>query len=467
MAGRDNPQFEIHNPQSLMIIMKFGGTSVADGAAITRVTEIVRSRRERQPVVVVSALAGVTDQLLDAAHLAGEGDLRSALAVVHELRERHDAAINQAVCRAKERSLASEAVSTHFAGLSLMLEALALLREDGPKAEDAVAGHGELCSAEIVARALEARDLPGVLVDARQVIVTDATFGRAVPDRKLLAERAHAHLASAVRKGGIPVTQGFVGATVKGIPTTLGRGGSDYTAALLGAALGAGEVEIWTDVDGFMTADPRVVPDVRTLPEASYDEAAELAFFGAKVLHPATIVPLVERGIPVWIKNSLHPEGAGTKIVTRTAPSVGTVKSIASKRGVTILNLRAARMLGTHGFLKSMFDAFARHGTAVDVVTTSEVSVSVSLENGAPDPALLAELGSLGDVAMTRERAIICVVGEGLRDTPGVPARILGALAALPVEMISLGASKINLTFVVPDAHASDAVRKLHEEFFS
>lgn len=449
-----------------MIVLKFGGTSVGDGAAIARVTEIIGSRRERQPVVVVSAMAGVTDRLYDTARLAGSGDLRAALAVMHELRERHEAAITEAVCRPKPRSQAAEAVATHFAGLALMLEALQLLREDGPKAEDAVVSHGELWSAEILARALEARDLPGVWVDARQVIITDDTFGRAVPDRALVAERARAHLASATQNGSIPVTQGFVGATLTGIPTTLGRGGSDYTAALLGAALAAQEVEIWTDVDGLMTADPRVVKTARSLPEASYDEAAELAYFGAKVLHPATIVPLVERGIPVWIKNSRRPEGAGTRIVARATRSDHTVKSIAWKRGLTILNLRAPRMLGTHGFLKAMFDIFERHGTAVDVVTTSEVSVSVSLENGAPDPALLSDLGTLGELTVAKERTIICVVGEGLRDTPGIPARILQALDSVPVEMISLGASKINLTFVVQDAHADDAVRRLHGQFF-
>ncbi|MSR06074.1 MAG: lysine-sensitive aspartokinase 3 [Gemmatimonadetes bacterium] len=449
-----------------MIVLKFGGTSVGDSAAIVRASEIIATRRERQPVVVVSAMAGVTDRLLDAAHLAGEGDLRSALTVAHELRERHETAINEAVCRPGPRGQASEAVGTHFAGLDLMLEALTLLREDGAKAEDAVLAHGELWSAEIMARALEARDVPGLFVDARQVMITDATFGRAVPDRTMLAERARAHLASAVQKGSIPVTQGFVGSTLKGTPTTLGRGGSDYTAALLGAALGATEVEIWTDVDGLMTADPRVVKNARTLPEASYDEAAELAYFGAKVLHPATIVPLVEHGIPVWIKNSRRPEAAGTKVIAKAMRSDHTVKSIAWKRGMTILNLRAPRMLGTHGFLKSMFEVFERHGTAVDVVTTSEVSVSVSLENGAPPTALLADLGALGELTVSRERSIFCVVGEGLRDTPGIPARILQALGSLPVEMISLGASKINLTFVVQDAQANEAAQALHREFF-
>ena len=448
--------------------MKFGGTSVGDGAAMLRATEIVASRRDRQPVVVVSAMSGTTDQLLNAARLAGEGDLHASLTVVRELRERHDAAIAQAVCQPALRSQAEEVVGSHFAGIELMLEALALLRETGPKAEDAVVAHGELWSAEIMARALESQGLHGTFVDARQVMVTDATFGRAVPDRRLLGERAQAHLASAVHKRQIPVTQGYVGATLKGTPTTLGRGGSDFTAALLGAALRVEEVEIWTDVDGLMTADPRVIKEARTLPEASYDEAAELAFFGAKVLHPATILPLVELGIPVWIKNSKRPEVGGTRVAATTPRAEHTVKSIAWKRGITIVNLRAPRMLGAHGFLKTMFDIFERHGVAVDVVTTSEVSVSVSLENGSAEVAgLVADLGGLGEVTISRDRTIVCVVGEGLRDTPGIPARIFKALASVPVEMISQGASKINLTFVIQDAHSADAVKRLHQEFFS
>jgi aspartate kinase len=431
-----------------------------------RATEIVASRRQRQPVIVVSAMAGVTDGLLNAARLAGEGDLHAALSIVRELRERHDAAIAQAVCRPPLKSQLEEALGSHFAGLELMLEALALLRETGPKAEDAVVSHGEMWSAEIVASALQAHDLPGVWVDARQVMITDNTFGRAVPDRRLLADRTQAQLASAVREGQIPVTQGYVGATQRGTPTTLGRGGSDFTAALLGAALHVEEVEIWTDVDGLMTADPRVIPGARSLPEASYDEAAELAFFGAKVLHPATILPLVELGIPVWIKNSQRPQLPGTRVGRESPRAEHTVKSIASKRGISIVNLRAPRMLGAHGFLKAMFDIFEDHGVAVDVVTTSEVSVSVSLENGSAESELLADLERLGDVTIARDRAIVCVVGEGLRDTPGIPARIFKALSKVPVEMISQGASKINLTFVVQDTHAVEAVSRLHEEFF-
>jgi aspartate kinase len=302
-------------------------------------------------------------------------------------------------------------------------------------------------------------------VDARTIVITDATFGRAVPDRAVIADRVRT-LAQDVQAGEcVPVLQGFVGATPDGLPTTLGRGGSDYTAALLGAAFDAEEVEIWTDVDGLMTADPRLVPGARTLAEATYDEAAELAYFGAKVLHPATVLPLVERGIPVRVKNSLRPEHPGT-LVTAKASSPTGVRSIASRRGVTTLTLRAPRMLGAHGFLRTMFEIFDRHRTAVDVVTTSEVSVSLSLEQAAPTPRLLEELAELGEVTTYSDRAVICVVGEGLRETPGVAARIFSAAAPANIEMISQGASEINVTFVLCSADAADVVRRLHAEFF-
>lgn len=449
-----------------MIVMKFGGTSVGSGEALARAAGIIAAARARRPIVIVSAMSGVTDRLLDAAGRAGSGDLAKALGVLDELRERHETAIAQGVATPAAREAARERFATHAAELSLMLEALALLRERGPKADDAVSAYGELWSSEILAQALVAQGVAGVHADARTVMITDATFGRAAPDRTLIGERARALAAGQWADGCVPVLQGFVGATPDGLPTTLGRGGSDYTAALIGAALGVDEVEIWTDVDGLMTADPRIVPNARSLAEATYDEAAELAYFGAKVLHPATVLPLVERGIPVRIKNSLRPDHPGTAVTARAAPGARGVRSIASKRGVTTLALRAPRMLGAHGFLRTMFEIFDQHRAAVDVVTTSEVSVSLSLEQPAPSEALLADLKSLGDVTIYASRAVICVVGEGLRETPGVAARIFRAVGPANIEIISQGASEINVTFILKDADAPDAVRRLHAEFF-
>jgi len=298
------------------------------------------------------------------------------------------------------------------------------------------------------------------------VVITDDEFGRAAPDTEELGRRARSAFRPLVDDGIIPVTQGFVGGTPDGTPTTLGRGGSDYTAALLGAALGVEEVQIWTDVHGLMTADPRVVEDARPLHEASYDEAAELAYFGAKVLHPATMIPVIEVDIPIRIRNSMDPDAPGTRISTGSTGRPGEVKSIASKGRVTTLSLQAPRMLGTHGFLRNMFEIFDRYGISLDVVSTSEVSVSVSIEDGALSDGLMEELGALGEVEVRPDRAILCVVGEGLRDTPGVAARIFGAVTPVNVEMISQGASGINVTLVVKGSDARQAVRQLHDEFF-
>lgn len=449
-----------------MIVMKFGGTSVGSPEAMARAADIVATRAARQPIVIVSALSGVTDRLLEAAHAAGQGQLSLALKAVETLRERHEEVIAGTITAPTRQDSARETAGTHLAELSLILEALALLRNRGPRASDVVVSYGELLSAELLAEILEDRGLPGRFVDAREVMVTDATFGRASPDIEAIGERAHIRLAGEATAGRIPVMQGFVGATPEGTTTTLGRGGSDYTAALVGAALGVADVEIWTDVDGFMTADPRIVSSAHTLDEVSYDEAAELAYFGAKVLHPATTLPVIEHGIPVRILNSLRPSCSGTTIVPERGDRPGSVRSIASKQRVTTFTLRAPRMLGAHGFLARMFGLFDRYGVVVDVVTTSEVSVSLSTEDADPDPQLLEELSRLGDLTLIRNRAIICVVGEGLRDMPGLAARVFQAVQPFAIEMISLGASRINLTFIIDQVHAADAVRRLHDEFF-
>jgi aspartate kinase len=318
----------------------------------------------------------------------------------------------------------------------------------------------------VLTAALEAAGTDAVWVDAREVVITDSSFGRALPDFAELTRRAHARLGSLLDRAAVPVTQGFIGATPQGITTTVGRGGSDLTAALLGAALAAEEVQIWTDVHGLMTADPRVVPGARPLAEASYDEAAELAYFGAKVLHPATMIPVIEAGIPLHIRNATDPGAQGTRVSAHPSPQPGGVKSIASKRGVTTIFLQAPRMLGAFGYLRRMFEVFDRNEVAVDVVSTSEVSVSLSIERGAVTDQLVEELERLGRVQVRRDGAIICVVGEALRETPGIAARIFRAIESVNIQMISQGASKINVTLVVDDAQAVDAVTRLHAEFF-
>ena len=447
-----------------MIVCKFGGTSVGDPAAIGRVVAIVRTRVPERPLVVVSALAGVTDALLGLAAPIAAGDRAAAAAGLEAVVRRHEETARTLELpphvAAEIRDEAWQAGGWLAAAAGRALE---------PAELDALAGRGELWSSRLVAAALERAGLPGAWVDVREVMVTDGGFSRARPDREALALRGPRVFGPLLQAGRIPVTQGFIGATLDGHPTTLGRGGSDFTAALLGAALQAGRVEIWTDVDGLMTADPRIVPDARLLPVASHHEAAELATFGAKVLHPATQAPLVEAGIPCVVLNSFSPERPGTTIVAGAKPQpVGDspVRAISIKRNVTVLNLRAPRMLGEVGFLRALFEVFERHEVAVDVVSTSEVNVSLTIDDPACLEALCRDLGQLGQVRVFEQRAIVAVVGIGLRGTKGLAARIFSAIRSINVEVISQGASEINVTLVVEDQHGPEAVRLLHREFF-
>jgi aspartate kinase len=311
--------------------------------------------------------------------------------------------------------------------------------------------------------------LDAAWVDIRPILITDARFGRATPYIQVLNKRARDQLKPLAEAGRIPVTQGFIGATANGEATTLGRGGSDFTAALLGAALGAERVEIWTDVDGLMTADPRIVPSARTLPAASYDEAAELATFGARILHPATALPLVRAGIPIVILNSSHPERPGTTIgpqpeLERMGDSP--IRSISWKQGITVVNIRAPRMLGTFGFLRALFEVFERHETVVDVLASGEVSISITIEDRSRLDQIVRDLAELGEVWVEERRAIIAIVGVGLRHTPGLAGRVFNAVWPANVEIISQGASAINMTFVVREEDGPDVVRRLHQEFF-
>jgi aspartate kinase len=445
-----------------MIVAKFGGTSVADAAAVSRLIDIVRGRQADRPVLVVSALAKVTDTLLALAQQAATDD--GADAAVAALIERHEqiaAALPGAVSAMDE---------IHADATELRRELHARLgRAISPAELDAVAGRGELWSSRLVAAALAGAGLDAAWVDIRPIMITDGRFTRAMPYIQVVNKRARDCLRPLTERGQVPVTQGFIGATATGVPTTLGRGGSDFTAALLGAALDAKRVEIWTDVDGLMTADPRIVPSARTLRAASYEEAAELATFGAKILHPATALPLVRAGIPIVILNSKRPEGAGTtvgpeSVVERVGDSP--IRSISWKQGITVINIRAPRMLGAYGFLRTLFEIFERHETVVDVLASGEVSVSLTIEDRSRLDSLVRDLADLGEVWIEEHRAIVAVVGIGLRNTPGLAARVFNAVWPANVEVISQGSSSINMTFVVREEDGPDVVRRLHREFF-
>ena len=267
--------------------------------------------------------------------------------------------------------------------------------------------------------------------------------------------------------GCVPVMGGFLGATREGVPTTLGRGGSDFTAAIVGAGLGAERIDIWTDVDGMMTTDPSLCPDAHRIKVLSFDESAELAYFGAKVLHPATLLPAIQKNIPVYVLNSRNPKCEGTRIATRAPKCANPFKAIAAKKRITIVDVAAARMLLAHGFLKSIFEVFDRHRCAVDMVSTSEVSVSLTVDSNEAIPAIAADLAKIADVKYEGRKAIVCLVGENIRATPGIAAAVFSAIPDVGVRMISQGASEINLSFVIDEADVPGVVRRLHQKFFA
>ena len=447
-----------------MIVVKFGGTSVADAAAIARAAAITRSRAPRHPVVVVSALARATNELLAAAEQAARGQLIVALRGIEGLRDRHLSEAQALLGEGGDADDVRADLSAMCDELASLSEALSVLGHLTPRSLDAIAAYGELLSAALVHAAFRRYDLPVELVDPRDVVVTDELHTRAVPDLDAITERARRVIAPIVAQGRVPVVGGFIGRSPAGVTTTIGRGGGDFSAALLGAALGADAIEIWTDVDGMLTADPRVVSGARLIEEIRFDEAAELATFGAKVLHPSTIAPAVQRGIPVFIFNSRRPEGRGTRI-TADAPRRA-VSAIAGKGNVTVIKVNSSRMLLAPGFLRTLFEVFERHHTSVDVVATSEVSVSVTVDDPSRLDALLVELRALGDVSVERQRAVVAVVGAGLGGDSTTMARALGALHGMRVHMISLSATEINLTIIIDGDRLGQAMRALHAEFF-
>ena len=477
--------------------MKFGGTSVEDATAFERVVALVRAARVSRPVVVVSAMSRFTDALLAAFGRAAGGAGAGALEHLEEHFARHTEALRAlladlpirreaddalselggVLARAREeigRAFAEAALADLEGVLACAREQLGRAFADAAKGarplsllQDLVVSYGEQLSSWLLARALDARGLKARQVDSRRCVITDDEHGRATPLKEETDRHTREQLEPLIEEGVVPVLGGFIASSAAtGETTTLGRGGSDYTAGLVGAALRSKEIQIWTDVSGVLTADPRVVPEARTIPRLSYAEAAELAYFGAKVLHPKTILPAVVRNVPVRICNSRAPRSPDTVVYFDAEMTPRTVKAIAHKTGVLIVHITSARMLGAYGFLRAIFEVFERHRTAVDIVTTSEVSVSLSLEDPASLDAITEDLKHIAAVHVEPNRAIVCIVGEGLRTTPGIAGRVFSTIKDINVLLISQGASSINLTFVVDESHAERAVRQLHEAFF-
>lgn len=435
---------------------------------MSNMIEIVKSKIPKKPIVVLSAAAGITDALIKCARLASEDREAEALeALEGQIVAKHYGMIQGLIHGLSEQDSTIRQFSTLFSELRNLLRGISITGDLSKRVLDFVMSYGERMSTTLAALAMKERNVHAQWIDSRQCILTNENFGKAEPDFEATAVKCCDILLPVLESNAIPVMQGFIGATAKGVTSTLGRGGSDYTAAIVGAVLHADDIEIWTDVDGILTADPKIVPHARRLKVMSFQEASELAYFGAKVLHPSTLLPAVEKNIPVHIYNSRRPHVLGTLVKTNVAPTNICVKSVSYKKNITVLNISSTRMLGSYGFMKRIFDTFDAFKTSVDLVTTSEVSVSLSIDHTPDLDGLVKELSSFGIVSVEPEKAIVCIVGERIKDEKGLASRIFGRLKDINIHMISQGGSEINITFVIDEKDIPHAVRELHDEFFA
>jgi aspartate kinase len=461
------------------LVMKFGGTSVGSAEAIAQAAAIVGEQAPQwdRLLVIVSAMRGVTDALITGARTAADGDDQTYRGIVSDLRVRHTLVVAELLDDAEARTEVLKTVDALLDEFATFCHSVQVLGEVTPRAMDAISSLGERINAQVVAARLRQEGARSRALDATEVIVTDRTFQMAAPLLDLTRDRVAARLIPLLDKGLVPVVTGFIGATEDGVTTTLGRGGSDYSAAILGAALDADEVWIWTDVDGVMSADPRIVPDARVIPVLSYSEVGELAYFGAKVLHPKTIGPVVERGTPLWVKNTFNPTCPGTRIDREPQSTPGTVKAITAIEGLSMVTVEGRGMMGVPGIAARTFAAVASQGASVLMISqaSSEQSISFVIPTHAVSPVVAAveeemalELSrrDIDRVWAQDDVVIVTAVGAGIRGTPGVAARVFGALAKRDINVVAIaqGSSECSISMVVAAAQAQEAVQQLHEE---
>ena len=460
-------------------VMKFGGTSVGDAACMQRVAKIVGEASKEGPVVaVVSAMSGVTNRLIQAAQSCQEGKHEASDAIFADLRKQHETALNQLVRDADKRGRIAAKLVKLFAEGERMCQGTALLRELTPRTLDTISSLGERLSAPMVAGALEETGITSEAMEATHLVVTDSLHGGADPLMDLTRQKSQAALNPLLAKGCVPVVTGFIGATRGGELTTLGRGGSDYSATILGAALDAGEVIIWTDVDGVLTADPRLVPDAQIIPEISYREATELAFFGAKVLHPKTMRAVEQAGIPVWIRNSFAPERSGTKITPSGRSNGGGVKALTAIRDVVLISVGGPGIVGVPDVIARTFSTTAELHANVLLASQSSSQNDICFIVAAADAnktadALRKEFAQdvkhekVEHITVNPNVAIVAAVGENMRGVPGIAGRTFGCLGRESINIIAIaqGSSEINISFVVEAKDIKAALVATHREF--
>jgi aspartate kinase len=452
--------------------MKFGGTSVGSADRFREVFALVKKSWQAgsNPTVVLSAMSGITNALIACANSAAKRNLEQTLKQLTDVRKIHLVLSSELLSDFPwQRDALDADLEPLFDQIEVLLRGVSYLGELSKRSLDAVSGFGELLSSKSFAALAQAHGLPVCWLDARQFLITDEHFGAASPLWDTLVPKAQQLLLPVLQENQCIVTQGFIGATAHGVSTTLGRGGSDYSASIIGVAINASEIQIWTDVDGMMTADPRLVPDAIALEEVSFQEASELAYFGAKVLHPLTIKPAVQKKIPVRILNTMKPENKGTLIseTPRALSLDSDICSIASKKGLTAIFINSPGMLMAYGFLAKVFEVFARFETPIDLIATSEVSTSLTIDCIDRLKQISEALSELGEVKILHDVAIITVVGRQFREKSGIAGHIFNALSDINIIMISGGASDINLSCVVSSKDADTSVKLLHKCFFT
>lgn len=444
-----------------MIVMKFGGTSVRDADAIKNTTKIVQTREDKK-FVVVSALSGVTNTLVYITEQIKTGNETEALQAAEALEKQHlDTALELGV-GAHTVSFIKERIDK----LKMLITALDIVGEVSPKSADMIFSLGEILSSRIIYDYMHSVGMQVHFVDSGELIKTDDSYTEAEVEFEITNKRISDFVSMLDNSIDTIICGGFIAMSTEGVRTTLGRGGSDFSAAIIASAISAEKLEIWTDVDGIMTCDPRIVPGAKKIASVSYTEASELAYFGAKVLHPKTIFPAVQRNIPVYVLNSFNPDSSGT-LIKDIRSNENHIKAIAFRRGITVINITSNRMLGAYGFLSKVFEVFRDYETSVDLITTSEVSISLTIDNTWNLPDIISDLEKFAAVEIREKMSIISAVGEGIRNTSGIAARFFGVLSGVNIPMVSVGASEINLSIVVKEDDLENALKLLHGEFFS
>ncbi|MDC7223031.1 MAG: aspartate kinase [Spirochaetales bacterium] len=446
-----------------MIVMKFGGTSVQNAEKINNALDIAEKELPLRAVVLVSSAMGkTTDRIIDAFTSAENGRIEKAMGFMEDIKDLHFRTAREFL-NDENLSPVTEDLDRLFGQFASLLKGVALLRDCTSRTRDAFLSFGERLSTTLIAARARERGINVQLLDSRDFMITDSNFGSAAVDfpstNRLIKERIP------TGREKLYVAQGFIGGTEEGVTTTLGRGGSDYSASIIGAALEATDIQIWTDVDGIMSSDPRSVEGVKTIPNVTYREAGELAYFGAKVVHPATIQPAVGKSIPVRVLNSGNPSHRGTTI-SSDAPVNG-LKAIANKKKITLINIESTRMLNAYGFLNRIFSVFDKYETSVDLVTTSEVSVSITIEDSSRLEEIKEELKPIGKIQIEEDKSIICLVGQELWKDGDFLSQVFKTCEGVPLRMISLGSSDINLSLVVPQEKTDEIVQRLHDRFLT